>query len=112
MTITQLGLASLVLLPYTLGTEDFSSMTFAPLTVVLLLTVGIVHTGITYTLYFGSMHHLHAQTAALFSYIDPIVAIILSACWLAEPLGFSGIAGAILILGSTVLSSFCKKPRA
>lgn len=109
MTITQLGLASLVLLPYTLGTEDFSSMSFAPLTVVLLLTVGIVHTGITYTLYFGSMHHLHAQTAALFSYIDPIVAIILSACWLAEPLGFSGIAGAILILGSTVLSSFCKK---
>lgn len=109
MTITQLGLASLVLLPYTLVTEDFSSMTFAPLTVVLLLTVSIVHTGITYTLYFGSMHHLHAQTAALFSYIDPIVAIILSACWLAEPLGLSGIAGAILILGSTVLSSFCKK---
>lgn len=110
MTITQLGLASLVLLPYTLFTENLSALPWAPLTVILLLTVGIVHTGITYTLYFGSMAGLHAQTAALFSYIDPIVAIILSACWLGEPLGGAGLAGAILILGSTVVSSFLTRP--
>ena len=112
MTITQLGLASLVLLPYTLFTENLSALPWAPLTVILLLTVGIVHTGITYTLYFGSMAGLHAQTAALFSYIDPIVAIILSACWLGEPLGGAGLAGAILILGSTVVSTFLDTPSA
>ena len=108
MTILQLSMASLVLLPYTLVMEDFSTLQWAPLTVVLLLTVGIVHTGITYTLYFGSMHYLRAQTAALFSYIDPIVAIILSALWLKEPMGPANIAGAVLILGSTIVSSMVK----
>lgn len=105
MTITQLGIASLVLLPYTLVMEDLTALNWTVETAVFLLIVGIVHTGMTYTLYFGSMYRLHAQTAALFSYIDPIVAIILSACWLGEPLGSAGLAGAVLILGSTVVSS-------
>lgn len=105
MTITQLGMASLVLLPYTLVMEDLTALNWTVETAFFLLIVGIVHTGMTYTLYFGSMHRLHAQTAALFSYIDPIVAIILSACWLGEPLGSAGLAGAVLILGSTVVSS-------
>ena len=67
--------------------------------------VGIVHTGVTYTLYFGSMHHMKAQTAALFSYIDPIVAIMLSAFWLEEPMGLAQIIGAVLILASTMIST-------
>ena len=33
------------------------------------LLVGIVHTGITYALYFGSMQRLKAQTVAVMSYI-------------------------------------------
>ena len=47
---------------------------------------------------------LSAQTAALFSYIDPIVAILLSALLLKEPLGWSGVLGAALVLGSTLAS--------
>ena len=43
---------------------------------VLVLILGIVHTGIAYALYFGSMGGLRAQTIALFSYIDPVVALI------------------------------------
>ena len=49
------------------------------------------------------MAHLPAQTIALFSYIDPIVAILLSALLLREPLGWSGALGAALVLGSTLL---------
>ena len=45
---------------------------------VCLLVVGLVHTGIAYTLYFNSMKDLKAQTVAIFSYIDPAVAIVLS----------------------------------
>lgn len=105
MTIMQLGMASLVLLPYTLLMEPISSLTFSMTTTIFLLIVGIVHTGVTYTLYFGSMHYLKAQTAAIFSYMDPIVAIILSAFWLHEPMGTAQIIGAVLILASTLLSS-------
>ena len=104
-TIYQLGLAGVVLLPYTYFTEDFSSVILDIKSLSLLLVVGIIHTGITYYLYFGSLSGLDAQTAALYSYIDPIFAIILSAILLKESMGIYEIIGTILILGSTI---FCE----
>lgn len=103
-TVMQLGVSAVVLLPYVLLTERVASFAVTPMTAVLLLTVGILHTGIAYSLYFGSIRHLPAQTAALFSYIDPIVAILLSALLLKERLGLTGIIGAVLILGATLFS--------
>ena len=103
-TIVQLGSAALVLLPYTLLTERMGELAFTPLTVLLLIIAGVVHTGVAYALYFGSMKSLKAQTVALFSYIDPVVAILLSALLLKEPLSLFSILGAVLILGSTLLS--------
>lgn len=109
MTIMQLGLASLVLLPYMVWTENIGALSPSPMTWGFLAVVGILHTGVTYTLYFGSMHHLQAQTAAIFSYIDPIMAILLSAFYLQEPMGIYQILGAVLILSSTLVSSFLKE---
>jgi len=105
MTVVQLFSASVTILPYTLLTEDISLEAFSPKAVVMLLIVGAVHTGLAYVLYFGSVKALPAQTAAIFSYIDPVVAIILSAILLAEPLTLLGAVGAVLILGATFLAS-------
>ena len=102
-TIYQLGIAGIVLLPYTYLTEDFSSISLDTTSLCLLLVVGVVHTGITYYLYFGSLSGLDAQTAALYSYIDPIFAILLSALLLKESMGIYEIVGTVLILGSTIL---------
>ena len=52
-----------------------------------------------------------ALTVALFSYIDPIVAVLLSALLLKEPLGWSGMLGAALVLGSTLLSELSLRKR-
>lgn len=103
-TISQLFLAALVMLPYVLMTEDLTSMDFAPLPLALLAVAGIVHTGIAYWLYFGSMGSLKAQTVALYSYIDPILAIVLSMVVLQEPMSISAAIGAVLILGAAFLS--------
>ena len=103
-TAIQLGSAAIVLLPYTLLTENFAELTFEPLTIIMLIVVGVVHTGITYALYFGSMDNLKAQTVAIFSYIDPVVAIILSALILKEEMSVFGVIGAVLVLGSTMVS--------
>lgn len=103
-TAIQLGSAAVVILPYTLITENFAQTVFSPLTVVLIFVVGILHTGIAYALYFDAISKLSAQTAAIFSYIDPIVAIVLSAILLKEPLTTHSILGAILILGATFIS--------
>lgn len=99
-TITQLFFASVVILPYTLIFEHNEFSDIKPLTVVMLLTVGIVHTGFAYALYFGSMDRLSGQTVALFSYIDPIVAVMLSALVLKEKMGVTEIIGSVLVLGA------------
>ena len=108
-TAVQLGAAALVVLPYTLLTESPAPGDFTLPVLGLLLLVGIVHTGLAYALYFGSMEALPAHSIAIFSYIDPIVAILLSALLLGEPLGLGGIIGAVLILGAAFVSELPDK---
>ena len=108
-TIVQLATSALVLFPYILSTENLSEIAISPTGLILLLIVGILHTGFTYALYFESVRSLKGQTVAIYSYIDPLVAILLSVFLLKEPLGTMGIIGAVLILGSTLLSELPKK---
>lgn len=103
-TISQLFLAAMVMAPYVLLTEDVSQMAFSPLPVFLLLIAGVVHTGVAYWLYFGAMGRLKAQTVALYSYLDPILAIVLSMLVLQEPMTPASTVGAVLILGAAFLS--------
>lgn len=112
-TIMQLGTAAVVLLPYILLTEPLGELMalLTPFSLGMLLFVGIVHTGIAYVLYFGSMKDLNAHTIAIFSYVDPIVAILLSALFLKEPMGLHGVIGAVLVLGSTFISELPEKEK-
>lgn len=111
MTMTQLFAASAVILPYTLLTADISTVSLDTKAFICLAIVGIIHTGFAYMIYFSSISELKAQTVAIFSYIDPVIAIILSALLLKEEMGMYGIIGAVLILGSTLFSelNFKKK---
>ncbi|MBQ5754488.1 MAG: EamA family transporter [Oscillospiraceae bacterium] len=110
-TMVQMAAAAAVLLPYVLLTEELSTLSPAPVELGLLLVVGVIHTGLAYMLYFGSMNALEAHTLAIFSYIDPIVAILLSALLLHEPLGLGSILGAVLILGAAFVSEQPEKKK-
>lgn len=101
-TVIQLISAAVALLPYLLLNNDFSGAEFTSKTVLLLLVVCVVHTGVVYALYFGSMDGLQAQTISALSYIDPITAMVVSAVLLKEAPTFGSIAGAVLILGSAL----------
>lgn len=103
-TIFQLSLASAALLPYVLLTENWTAVSLTPTALLLLLVAGILHTGIAYWLYFGSMDHLPSHSVALLSYIDPILAIFLSVLLLQEPMSLSAAIGAIMILGAAYIS--------
>lgn len=105
-TVIQLAIASTALLPYVLVTAPVAAADFSFHNLLLLLIIGIVHTGLAYYLYFSGLNGLNGQTAALFSYLDPLTAILLSALLLREPLGPAKIIGGILILGSTLISDF------
>jgi len=110
-TLFQLGTASLVILPYLLF---FGSISFAEMTGIgwgMLLVVGVVHTGIAYALYFGAIKDVNAQTAAILSYLDPVLSILLSAVILQEKLDIFSIIGAVLILGSALYSELPERKK-
>lgn len=50
------------------------------------------------------MKDLPAQSVAIFTYLDPIVAVLLSVLFLGERLTPVGALGAFLVLGSTFFS--------
>lgn len=103
-TVMQLGAAALTIVPYLLLSNGFAHADLTLLQWCLLAVVGIVHTGIAYAMYFGSMKSLPAHTIAIFSYLDPVLAVLLSALVLREPLTPWGIVGSVLILGSALYS--------
>lgn len=107
--IVQLGIAALVLLPYVVFTVDFSSLTLDTQTLGLTLIVGIVHTGVAYWLYFSALPKLEAARIAIFSYVDPAIAILLSVFVLMEPMTANAMVGAVLILGAALSSEFVGK---
>lgn len=97
------------LLPYVLLTSGFNIHTLNFTGLIYLLIVGIVHTGITYCLYFSSLKNLKGQTAAILSYIDPLFAVLISVIVLQEAITFWQILGGILILGFTLLNEISIK---
>ena len=100
-TVTQMAMSIPVVAVYVLlrGGMDFSGMGATQW--VLMAVVGVVHTGFAYFLYFGAVGKLPATSVAVCSYLDPVVAVLLSAVLIA-PIGIPAICGAVLILGSTL----------
>ena len=103
-TAIQLAMAAAVVLPYILFTGDTDISGMDALGWVLLAVVGIVHTGLAYTMYFGAMGKLPATTVAVFSYLDPVIAVLLSALILREEMTGWGIAGTVMILAAALYS--------
>lgn len=101
-TILQLGIAAAVLVPYCLLTVPADTLTLDMKSAALLMVVGVVHTGITYCMYFGSMAYVGGQSVAIISYIDPVVAVLASVLILREPMMLIEGIGALLILGAAL----------
>ena len=103
-TIVQLALVSVIMLPYSGLTGAFSEVSVTEVGIICLITLGALHTGIGYIIYFDAVNKLSAQTVGILSYIDPVEAVLLSAFLLHEPVTVYTIAGAVLILGATAVS--------
>lgn len=103
-TLIQFFAAIIILFPYICLTDGIHLSTAGTFGIVNLMIVGIVHTGITYCLYFSSLKDLKGQEAAILSYTDPLTAIIVSVSFLGETISLTQILGGILILGFTLLN--------
>ena len=101
-TFLQFLSAIAVLIPYVALTGGVTLGTMNTLGWVNLLAVGFFHTGISYCLYFSSLREITGQKAAILSYIDPLVAVILSVTVLGESMTLPQVIGGAMVLGFTL----------
>lgn len=104
VTIVQLLVSTIILMPFTIVNSTRSILSLDILSLVLLLFVGIVHTGIAYLLYFSSVKEIEGQSIAILSYMDPIFALLIAGIFLGEKMTIIQLLGGILILGSAYIS--------
>ncbi len=101
-TLLQFFSAILILIPYVAVTGGMHLGNLNGIGWGCLLTVGLIHTGITYCMYFSALKDLTGQEAAILSYIDPLVAVLVSVLLLGESMTFLQLLGGIFILGFTL----------
>ena len=102
--ILQLAVSALTILPFVLVSNWGESLQWNMKSIVIILILGIVHTGIAYCLYFSGLGNLPVHTIAILGYLEPVVSVFCSAVFLHEPMGIAGWIGAVLILGAAVIS--------
>ena len=101
-TFLQFLAAIAVLIPYVTLTTGVNLSGVDGLGWICLLVVGFIHTGITYCMYFTSLRDIPGQKAAILSYIDPLVAVVVSVTILGESMSLVQIIGGVMILGFTL----------
>ena len=111
-TFLQMVAAAVTLIPYVALTGGMRLEGLDTVGWVCLLVVGILHTGITYCLYFSSLGELPGQKAAILSYIDPLVAVVVSVAALGETLTAQQALGGALILGFTLWNELTPQKKA
>ena len=109
-TLLQFIAAVVTLVPYVLLTGGVTLGGLNGFGWANLLIVGLIHTGVTYCMYFSSLKELPGQKAAILSYIDPLVAVLISVTILGESMTLWQVIGGILILGFTLWNEI--SPRA
>lgn len=108
-TFLQFLSAIVILIPYVIMTSGVTLSHLDGIGWINLLIVGLVHTGITYCMYFSSLKELPGQKAAILSYIDPLVAVLISVMILGETMTMWQVTGGILILGFTLWNEISPK---
>ena len=101
-TLLQFIAAIVILIPYVALTGGLRLSALSGVGIVCLLTVGFIHTGVTYCMYFTGLKDLSGQEASILSYIDPLTAVIVSTLFLGESISVLQLLGGALILGFTI----------
>ena len=101
-TFLQFIAAIVTLIPYVAFTCGINVSMLDTKGLICLLILGIIHTGIAYCMYFSSLKDMSGQKVAILSYIDPVVAVIISVFFLHEEMSVWQCIGGAMILGFTL----------
>lgn len=101
-TLVQIFTAMLVLLPFVLMEGNILTVVnLDTRAIVFTILVGILHTGVAYTLFFSLYAHMKSVEIVSYSYLEPLFGILFSVIIVGERLTIMQIIGGLLILGST-----------
>jgi RarD protein len=99
----------IVLLPFVIASNAFTQFNdMTSFSWILLLVLGVFHTGLAYIGYFQSYKTCSASTVAQFTYLDPAFALMFGYFLANESLTLIQGLGGLLILGSTFITIFIK----
>ena len=101
-TLIQLVLATLLLVPWVALEDGFSDTQRLLAAWPWILILGVIQTAVGFHLFFSGLKGMPRHAIALLGYVDPLVALTLSAVVLHERLHGLQWAGGLLILGSTL----------
>ena len=103
-SIVQLSVSAVTILPYFIWNNRDSDIAVDTGSVLIVLMLGILHTGVAYCLYFSGLGTLPVQTIAILGYLEPVVSVFCSALILREYMSVWGWLGAGMIIVSAVVS--------
>ena len=108
-TFVQIFTAMMVLLPFVLMEGNvFSVAGLSAMEAVFVVLLGVLHTGVAYTMFFSLYEHLESVEIVSYSYLEPLFAILFSVIVVGEKLTVLQIIGGLLILGSTYIGEMAK----
>ncbi len=102
--VIQLFVSALTILPYVLLRFHAEDYVLDSRSILIIVILGVVHTGFAYCLYFSGMKTLPVQTVAILGYLEPVVSVLCSVFFLHEALPPEGWAGAVVIIATALIS--------
>ncbi len=103
-TMWQLFIASIVVLIFIIYKGNGIPNDLSLKTVIAVLILGIVNTGLAMNLMFSSLPKLSLQTVGIYTYLEPMSALVFSFLILGEKMTILEIVGVFMILGGTIFS--------
>lgn len=108
-TFVQIFAAMIVLLPFVLiDGEIFTVVHLDALAITCTILLGVLHTGVAYTIFFSLYAHMKSVEIVSYSFLEPLFGIIFSVLFLREALTFPQIIGGAFILCSTYVGEILK----
>lgn len=104
-------LASFLTVACILGLRQDLQMTVTPGSILPILVLGLLGTGLGCYLYFSSIGKLSAQTVAAFGYLELLSAVVFAAIFLKETMTVPQWIGGVLIVGGAVFGDMERKAR-
>lgn len=103
-TFVQILTSMMVLLPFVLMDGDIIRVVnLDPMAITYTILLGILHTGVAYTIFFSLYEHMKSVEIVSYSFLEPLFGILFSVIFVGETLTFVQIVGGFLILGSTYI---------